>query len=334
MELLEIHPSDSICFQSSPIEELNKLTAQIDSRLYFAVYYQPKSWLDQESARYNFRTMTTNLYGLFHDCGNFIWVIADVLIPEVIAYLNDPGCSVPLSSEEKAVIFPPDTRKKFSQWMAVVEAWRSIFCHNNDDQQRLNLAATEIALTWCDSEVPFLSENITMTAFDNIAKEDWELLLQKLLRETCEVQSYLEKCLITAASMPQCSPAKERIVNRWLNALAYWYTKKQDLLLNWIADWYGYYINTVTKGIDAGVYNADLSFRKNAQIWAQNTFGSGHSTSWAETWLTPKERVYNLIKDLSTSPCPRPAVPDAVFTQLVQDVHQDVVVWAINHRLY
>lgn len=333
MELLEIHPSDSICFQISPVEELNKLAAQIDPRLYFAVYYQPKAWADEESARYNFRTMTTNLYGLFHDCGNFIRVISDVLVPEVKTYLSDSSCFTALPNEDRAVLCQSDIQKAFSQWIVMVEAWRSVFCHNNSDQQRLNLDATEIALTWCDSEVPFLCTNITMAAFDDIEKEEWEQLQKKLLRETREVEWYIEKCLIAAVSMPQHSSAKQHIVDRWLNDLAYWYTRKKDLLLNWIADWYGYYINTVTKGIDAGVYNADLSFRKNAQIWAQNTFGSVHSTSWAETWLTPKERVYNLLKDLSTSPCPRPAVPDAVFTQLVQDVHQDVVAWAINHRL-
>ncbi len=334
MEFLEIHTSDSICFQSRPVEELNKLAAQIDPRLYFAVYYQPKSWLDEESARYNFRTMATNLYGLFHDCGNFIRVISDILMPEVKTYLHNLSCSTPPSDEDKAVLCQSDIKKRFSQWMAVVEAWRSVFCHNNDDQQRLNLDATEIALTWCDSEVPFLSMNLTVAAFDNITEEDWGKLLQKLLRETQEVQWYLEKCLITAASMPQSSIARRRIVNRWLNNLAYWYTTKQDLLLNWIADWYGYYINTVTKGIDAGVYNAEKSFRKNAQIWAQNTFGSNNSKSWSDTWLMPRDRVKNLLNDLNGHPCPRPALPDTVFTQLAQDVHQDVADWAVNHRLY
>lgn len=330
MELLEIYSSDSICFQNPPVEKLNTLAAQIDSRLYFAVYYQPKSCLDQESARYNFRTMTTNLYGLFHDCGSFIRVISDVLIPQVRTYLNEPGCSAPFSSEEKALLLQADMSKKFSQWMTVVEAWRSVFCHNNDDQQRLNLAATEIALTWSDSEVPFLSENITMAAFDNISRGDWELLIQKLFRETCEVQSYLEKCLIVAASMPQGSLPKRKIVARWLNALGYWYTKKQDLLLNWIADWYVYYINTIPKGVDAGVYDADMSFRKNIQNWAQNTFGSEGSKKWATTWLMPESRVYNLIKDCSATPCPRPAVPDAIFALLAQDV----VAWAKENRLH
>ena len=127
MEFLEIHPSDSICFQSRPVEELNKLAAQIDPRLYFAVYYQPKSWLDEESTRYNFRTMATNLYGLFHDCGNFIRVISDILMPAVKTYLHNLSCSTPLSDEDKAVLCQSDIKKRFSQWMAVVEAWRSVF---------------------------------------------------------------------------------------------------------------------------------------------------------------------------------------------------------------
>ena len=244
--------------------------------------------------------------------------------------MSNPGCSAALSDEDKAVLCRSDIRKSFFQWIAVVDAWRSIFCHNNGDQQRLNLDATELALTWSDSEVPFLSTNITMSAFDNIAQEDWELLLKKLLRETREVQWYLEKCLIAAASMPQSSTARQNIVAQWLKALADWYTKKTDLLLNWIADWYGYYINTITKGIDAGVYDEDRSFRKNAEDWAKNTFRSDKSKSWESAWLKPNGRVKDILNDLDSDLCPRPALPEDVFAQLAQDV----AVWAMKHRLY
>ncbi len=330
MELPDIRPSESIGFQTVPADELNRLAAQVDPRLYLAVYYQPKSWMEEESSRYNFRTMATNLYGLFHNCGNFIRVISDSLIPEVVTYLNAADCFPTLSHEDQEELCQSEIKKRYSEWMAVVEAWRSVFCHNNNDQQRLNLDATETVLIWCDSEIPFFSMDISITAFDSITEDGWNLLLQKMLRETREIQSYLEKCLIVAAAMPDY--IKQKIINCWLKDLVYWYMKKQDLLLNWIADWYGYYINTKTKGIDIGVYDEGKSFRKNAQLWAKREFGDPCRPigQWAEPWLVRAE-MSNLLFGTS---CPEPALPDDVFIKLAQNVHQDVGIWAVNHRLH
>lgn len=332
MELPDVCPSDSICFQTAPVEELNRLAAQIDPRLYFAVYYQPKSWIEEESPRYNFRTMTTNLYGLFHDCGNFIRVISGYLMPGVVTYLDTEISFTALSDKDKEALCQSNIKKRYSEWMAVVEAWRSVFCHNNSDQQSLNLDATKIVLDWCDSEVPFLSMDVSISAFDSIAEEGWALLLQKMVRETLEVQWYLEKCLITVASMPEGTSIKREIVKGWLNDLIYWYMTKQDLLLSWIADWYGYYIDTKAKGIDAGVYDEEKSFRKNAQLWAKNEFGDPgrRICQWAEPWL-----IWDKMRSLLFSAsCPKPALPDDVFIELAQNVHQDVRIWAVNHRLH
>lgn len=332
MKLPDICPADSICFQTTPVDELNRLAAQIDPRLYFAVYYQPKSWIEDESPRYNFRTMATNLYGLFHDCGNFIRVISVHVMPGVVDYLNTVTSFTTLSDEDKEVLCQSDINKRYSGWMAVVEAWRSVFCHNNNDQQSLNLDATGTVLNWCDSEVPFLSMNVSMTAFDSIAGEDWALLMKKMVRETHEVQWCLEKCLLTVASMPEGTFIKQKIVKCWMDDLVHWYMTKQDLLLNWIADWYGYYINTKAKGIDAGVYDEEKSFRKNAQLWAKNEFGdpSRRIRQWAEPWLKRDEMRSLLFGDS----CPKPAFPDDVFIELAQNVHKDVRVWAVNHRLH
>lgn len=272
--------NNNICFSSTPAEALNAKAFALDKRLYLFAHYEPKPYLAGETFRSQFMTASINLYGLFQDCCPFLRQI-----------INRNG-GILLGD------WP-----NFSELLRVSKALRSIFCHNNSKQLRLNLENYKIVEWWMKRKCQIYCD------FDDLQESDWEVLLQKLTAMADTFERDLSKGIndiFTWSNQNQTA-----IIDRWVEAIAKSYLINPEYLLNALTAMYVRYMNFYgySLHLNPPLRNQTIEWIEALRSAAVNNVTANNNGStpveidWKEKWLDKPPRqvrqskVYALLLD-------------------------------------
>lgn len=307
--------SDSICFSAAPAEALNKKSFQLNRSLFLFAYYEPKPYLEKESSRSKFQTAVINLYGLFWDCGPFVFNL--FYTPDSILINN-----------------ASQIRQKANSLEDGISAFRTIFCHNCSDQLPLNEEKMEKAKYWAS-----LYSN-GWQSIDEISEVEWEKLLAGLVAEADSLISDIDIALDTLNALPDIK-RRECAIDRWTKQIALGYRNNPEYLLNTMVGLYQLYLLNSNSNRNP---NKDLRYL--TIEWLCNNFNisTGQKKMWHAKWLEPTEpdgskkdiantSLYVILKDWpnrwaiwngsSADECDEAPMPASVFFRiLANDVDQ------------
>lgn len=266
--------SKSICFSAVLAEELNKKAFLLNKSLFLFAYYEPTPYNEKESSRTKFTTAIINLYGLFWDCGPFVF--------ELFKSRN----SILLTDW-------PMIKAKAEGLRNLISAFRTIFCHNCSDQLLLNVEKISDANRWI---IQYGWQDVRA-----ISEDGWNKLFVALVTEVDSLTIDIGNALDELNSTQDFS-RKENAINWWIKQIAISYQRNPDYLLNTMAELYILYLkNTNT------VRDPCQRLRYLTKRWLCLKFNCEPSM-WYEKWLEPTEQdgskkaiettnLYAIIKD-------------------------------------
>ena len=261
--------SKSICFSATRARELNEKAFLLNHSLYLFAYYEPKPYRDHESNRSKFITAIINLYGLFWDCGPFVFKLFrtkdSILLNDWSRIQNNAN------NLEKGI-----------------SGFRSVFCHNCCDQFPLFEEKKEDAKYWA-SLYATIDQSI-----DDIPEESWGKLLDGLVKETDSLINDLDIALDTLrVTSDTCR--QESAIDRWIKLIALEYRKNPDYLLNTISELYLLYLVNTKQLRDT---SRDL--RSLTTNWV-SSFANTDRKTWFSKWLDATEPDGISNKDISNT---------------------------------
>ncbi len=304
--------AESICYSATPAEELNNRALSLNPRLYFFAYYEPKPYEEADSNHSKFYTAIINLYGLFWDCGPFVFDL--------------------LRTSDSILLFDwSRIQKKASALRNCISAFRSIYCHNNSAQLPLNEEKLFQAERWA-SYYLHMWPNI-----QELSEADWGTLLKALVNEADSLIDDI-KTAIKAFNGYADDARIESAIERWIQLIAKEYLKKPDYLLNTIAALYQLHLLETRMPRDN---NRDLRYL--AEEWLRTKYEDLPKRDWHVKWLfgyippdknnidITKSRVYSYLKDwpgkwaewynCDPKECDEAPLPASIFLRmLVQDI--------------
>ena len=259
--------SESICFSAVPAEELNKKAFLLRPSLFLFAYYEPKPFSEKESSRSNFKTAIINLYGLFWDCGPFVFN---------------------LFRSQNSILL-----KKWSRWSwisfnannlrSALSSFRTIFCHNCSSQFPLNEQKIQDAIFW-SSHYTHAWQSI-----NELSEDDWKKLLDGLTSEADSLIQDISTALDELSITPDAN-RRENAIDWWIKQIAVSYQRNPEYLLNAMAGMYQLYLVNSNGTLDP---TRDLRFL--TIRWIVATFNVP-SRKWYEKWL---EQTVEDIADTS-----------------------------------
>ncbi len=266
--------SESICFSATPAEALNKKSFQLNRSLFLFAYYEPKPYLEKESSRINFQTAIINLYGLFWDCGPFVFNLF---------YTND-------SIQINNVI---QIRQKANSLEKGISAFRTIFCHNCSDQFPLNEEKMEKAKYWAS----LYSHG--WQSIDDISEVEWEKLLVGLIKEADSLINDIDISLDALNTSPDTN-RRQSAINRWIKQIALTYRDNPEYLLNTLVGLYQLYLLNSHSNRDP---NKDLRYLTIEWLCRNFNINTGQKKWWHAKWLELTEpdikntSLYAILQD-------------------------------------
>ncbi len=301
--------ANSICFSATHAEVLNRKAFLINRSLYLFAYYEPKPYYFYDSKKSSFMTAIINLYGLFWDCGPFVFSLL---------FGQD---SILLTNWKRI-------QKNALSLKSCINSFRSIFCHNNSDQFPLNEEKVTLAIQWA-SEHQCNYQSIT-----EITEDDWGHMLDSLIKEidvfVYDLNTALDELRETTDTIRQ-----EIAIKKWIKAIAVEYQKKPDYLLNTMVGLYQYYLQTSKTARDS---QKDLRYL--TQQWIC-TICNLKKEDWQKKWLEATKsdqtenkditntKIYASLKDwpnlwaewygCSPEECDEPPLPASIFFRILAD---------------
>ena len=305
--------SDSICFSATPAEALNKKSFQLNRSLFLFAYYEPKPYIENESSKYKFQTAIINLYGLFWDCGPFVFSLL---------YTPD---SILINDRERIY-------QKAYSLRDGISGFRSVFCHNCSDQYPLNTEKLDNAFFWASLYSKCSNE---WKGIDDISEAEWEKLLAGLVTEADCLINDLDISLDKLNTTPDIN-RRQRAIDRWITQIAITYRENPEYLLNTLVGLYQLYL------LNSNSYQIPGKDLRHLTIdWLCNNFNISinQKKQWHAKWLEPMEHVvvntslYAILKDWpnrwaiwngsSADECDEAPMPASVFFRiLANDVDQ------------
>lgn len=299
----------SPCFSPRPIEQLNQQAQQLDRRLFLFAHYQPQTLTQlPECYRLGFFTGIMNLYGLFQDCGPFVF---NDLLPS------------PYQEDDHKCAFSEMTRNTDQEWNVFrlkqgVYGARSIFAHNNNPQayplheKNWNNFETWDKYYYPTKGIDTLGILINLRDLSQLNQADWKKMLEKLVLQSQSFVQYIEKQIT--------GPEKNKIqVEEWLGGISDYYNRNPNLLLNLLVSMYEY--DHHKKG------NVSLVTK-----WFKDKYGDDYTKCLdRETSRQDSNKVYTMLKNWpevwsvrsdgkNPQECPPPFPGEYFFRFLVQDI--------------
>ena len=202
----------TICFDKEAAEKLNAKAFSLSKSIFLFAYYDPKPFPKGESKKHQFCTCIVNLYGLLRDCPPTFRECSKRIYS--CTSLNDPSAK----SKQRRV-------KKLDE---VVEAFRSVFCHNNAIEFPLNAGKVDIVEDWirnvCCKEI----------GVRQLKEEHFEVLLDELVRLAEEVVQEMEQTFDSIRS----GEMRQKVVGAVIETIVYAYKTNCDYFLNAMAEMY------------------------------------------------------------------------------------------------
>lgn len=304
--------SESICFSAAPAEMLNKKAFMLNQSLYLFAYYEPKSYYESESNYSKFSTAIINLYGLFWDCGPFVF---QLFKSQDSILIND----------WQRISWEADSLKRG------ISAFRTLFCHNCSDQFPLNAEKVAEAIYWA-SRYSYGWQSI-----DEISEDGWGKLLAGIVYEADSLVKEISIALDNLTATADVS-RRDRVVERWIKQIALGYRRNPEYLLNTMTGMYQLYLINSNS-----MRNNRRDLRELTIEWVC-LFANCQSNNWYKKWLEPTEldgsskdivntNLYAILKDwpnkwadwnsCSSDECDEAPMPaSAFFRILASDVDQ------------
>lgn len=313
---------ESICFSAGQAEALNRKAFSLNHSLFLFAYYDPKPHLATESNRSNFQTAIINLYGLFWDCGPFVFQL--------------------LYSRDSILLYDwTRIQAAATSLKSCISAFRSIICHNNSDQFPLNEEKVFDAEKWIALHASGIQ------GLETLNDDNWGTLLGILVGEADSLISDIDTALDTLQNTGDVY-RRECAIERWIQQIAFDYQKKPDYLLNTAASMYQLYLLNTSQTRDP---HHDLRYLTRSWIC---TTSNVKPSNWYKKWLYALEtangssdditatKLYAILKDwpnrwavwngCAPSECEDPPMPASDFFRiLAQDLdHYAHNPWLIN----
>lgn len=313
--------TESIVFSSAPAEGLNRKAFSLDPRLYLFANYEPKPYPASESKRSQFMTAVINLYGLLWDCGPFL-------------------SKLYFGTKDSAPILPyelPRIQNHFRNMRDVVDAFRSIFCHNSTDALPLSAFKRDIARHWVSGHI---SSGHEIEDLDELNEDEWGALLDALVTDANTFTNDLNDNLDILVRTPSADE-KSRAIECWIQGIVQNYLQNPTYLLNCMAGLYQLYRTNMGMDPDWG-----KPLRSQTIGWLVDFCGVTDRDKWYGKWLdAPADRwkdskLYTLLLDwpnqwaarngVSADQCGEAPLPDG---DLLRILAGDVDRFAHNPRL-
>ena len=260
--------SESICYSAAPAEALNKKSFQLNRSLFLFAYYEPKPYLEKESNRIKFQTAIINLYGLFWDCGPFVFTLFDT---QDTILINDKW----------------RIHRNAYSLRDGISGFRSVFCHNCSDQFPLNTEKVEKALFWASRY------SNGWQSIGDISEAEWEKLLAGLIAEADSLISDVDVALDTLKASPDIN-RRNKIIDRWTKQITLGYRKNPEYLLNTMVGLYQLYLINSNNN-----QNPNQDLRRLTIDWVCKNFNV-NKNYWYAKWLEPTEADGN-CKDIANT---------------------------------
>lgn len=300
--------SESICFSAAPAEELNKKAFLLRPSLFLFAYYEPKPFSEKESSRSNFKTAIINLYGLFWDCGPFVF---------------DLFCS-----RNNSILLKKWSRISFNakNLRSALSSFRTIFCHNCSSQFPLNEQKIQDAIFWSSLYID------AWQSINELSEDDWKKLLDGLTSEADSLIQDISTALDELSITPDAN-RRENAIDWWIKKIAESYRRNPEYLLNAMAGMYQLYLVT-----SKGTLDPTCDLRSLTREWIAEKFNVPPK-KWYEKWLeqTVKDiadtSLFAILNDwqnkwavwtgASPNDCNEAPMPSSVFFRiLANDVDQ------------
>lgn len=310
--------SESICFSAAPAEELNKKAFLLNPSLFLFAYYEPKPYSDKESSRSNFTTAIINLYGLFWDCGPFVF---DLFRTKDSILITDWA----------------RTNREATELRSGISGFRAYFCHNCSSQFPLNERKVQDAIFW-SSRYAYGYQDI-----NEISEDGWEKMLAGLISEADSLMKDVGTALDSLRVTPDTN-RQDGAIDRWIKQIASCYRRNPDYLLNAMAGMYQLFLLNTNGTLDPGRDLRDLTKK-----WILS-ISSAQWNNWYAKWLERTEHdngkdiadtnIYAILKDwknkwaewtgLSPDECDEAPMPSSIFFRVLAD---DVDQYARNPNI-
>ncbi len=272
-----MHYNDSICFSPLKAEKLNEKAFAVDKRLFMFIYYDPKPYMETESARSRFITAAVNLYGLIYDCSFFLGGL--------------------WRCKESSILVGADwesIKTDYKNARNISSCFRGFFCHNNSNELLLQAENRKNAEEWISSILPLTSE----IAIEELSEYDWEILLEELCRIA---DSWIDKLIVNMDSfgdLPDDEKAEK--TENWITEIAKLYLRKTDYFLNAMAEMYRQYQLNLPS-CDGGYPTALIIKTKkwvNELCGKEDAVGQSDFTHWLDKEENVTDsKVYKLLEN-------------------------------------
>lgn len=276
---------NTVAFNKTPIDKLNKKAQSIDKRLFLFAYYNPNPFPKNENAIVQFYTAVINLYGLFWDCGSFVRTFL----------LHKRQSDSLLERDEQGTLTQKgsDIYNRFSSFTLSLSGLRNAACHNNAKEFYYN-RQNDIKANDFFSSIGLNSGTLSI--------DEWQKCVSELCKEGDNVINDIEYCLNWLNSCSQSE--KDKIIRAWLNdGICPWYINRQSEMNGYLEELQIYYCFT---------------FRKRPQTlsrWLQYNLNANDCSRWLN-----QQSLSILLNDAAQ--CPKPAFPIDVFKALTKDVYK------------
>lgn len=282
----------SIAFDFGVADDINKIIATIDARLYSFAYYSPVV-LQNTSAHACFYLAVINMYSLLWDCG-----------PMLNSILYDLNC--------RYRKIPPNLRSELATWKPLdimrrtIANIRSDVCHNNSAEYYFNKSSHH-------EHYSFLSTNVGkhFTVKSQFAEKDWEIVCEKFLAMCNDFSNTYRSVLLNLKKVPPKEIAD--FTTLWLGYIGEWYKRNKDISFSVLGDLYPLSISN--KGKVPSGYDLGTLYRWISRNWTPPSGGLASPKEICHAYI--KATLDNSLDTHLCSPhCPEPALPKHVLYDL------------------